>query len=74
MGTSHLALQIKNGAKPDIFISANNQWMDYLENKKLISNKNRRVFLYNSLVLVTNSTNNSIEIKRLCFLDPSHAR
>ena len=36
MGTSHLALQIKNGAKPDIFISANNDWMDYLENKKLI--------------------------------------
>ena len=36
MGTSILALQIKNGAKPDIFISANNEWMNYLEENFLL--------------------------------------
>ena len=34
MGTSQLVMQVKNGANPDIFISANVEWMDYLERKK----------------------------------------
>ena len=36
MGTSQLVMQIKNGANPDIFISANEEWMNYLEKKKII--------------------------------------
>ena len=39
MGTSQLVMQIKNGANPDIFISANEEWMDYLERKKIILKK-----------------------------------
>ena len=31
LGTAQLAQQIKNGAEPDIFISANIQWMEHLE-------------------------------------------
>ena len=34
MGTSQLVMQVKNGANPDLFISANVEWMDYLEEKK----------------------------------------
>ena len=36
MGTSQLVMQVKNGANPDLFISANVEWMDYLERKKII--------------------------------------
>ena len=58
MGTSQLAMQVKNGANPDIFISANVEWMDYLERKKIISKKFRKDYLYNSLVVITNKENN----------------
>ena len=57
MGTSQLVMQVKNGANPDIFISANVEWMDYLERKKIISKKFRKDFLYNSLVVITNKKN-----------------
>ena len=68
MGTSQLVMQVKNGANPDIFISANVEWMDYLERKKLILKKFRKDFLYNSLVVITNkknSINEFINIKEL---------
>lgn len=60
MGTSQLALQIKNGANPDIFISANSEWMDYLESKQLIIKKYRINYLYNSLVGITKKENNQL--------------
>ena len=68
MGTSQLVMQVKNGANPDIFISANVEWMDYLERKKIISKKFRKDFIYNSLVVITNkknSVNEFINIKEL---------
>ncbi len=58
MGTSQLVMQIKNGARPDIFISANEEWMDYLDRKKIILQKYRKNYLYNSLVVITNKKNN----------------
>ena len=58
MGTSQLVMQVKNGANPDIFISANVEWMDYLERKKIILKEFRRNYLYNSLVVITNNKNN----------------
>jgi len=73
MGTSQLVLQIKNGAKPDIFISANESWMDYLEGKSLILKTYRKNFLYNSLVLITSKNNkigkleNVNELKELLY-------
>ena len=36
LGTSQLVKQIENGANPDIFISANKDWMDYVQKKKYI--------------------------------------
>ena len=68
MGTSQLVMQVKNGANPDIFISANVEWMDYLERNKIISKKFRKDFIYNSLVVITNkknSVNEFINIKEL---------
>ena len=57
MGTSQLVMLAKNGANPDIFLSANVEWMDYLERKKIILKKFRKDYLYNSLVVITNKEN-----------------
>lgn len=50
--SSALAKQIEAGAGAQIFISADEQWMDYLEQRKLIEPGTRRSPLSNSLVLV----------------------
>ena len=57
LGTSQLAKQIYNGANPDIFISANKEWMNFVEEKKLILNKFRLNYLTNSLVVITHKQN-----------------
>jgi molybdate transport system substrate-binding protein len=49
-GSGALAKQIENGAPADIFISANLEWMDYLQRKKLMSAPSIRIFAYNTLV------------------------
>ncbi len=50
--SSALAKQIESGAPADIFISADMDWMDYLEDKKLINTATRKSLLGNSIVLV----------------------
>jgi molybdate transport system substrate-binding protein len=45
-----LAKQIENGAPADIFISANVEWMDYLQSRKLMSASSIGIFAYNTLV------------------------
>lgn len=50
--TSVLALQIERGAQVDIFISADVQWMDYLQRANMIDADSRHDFLGNRLVLV----------------------
>ena len=47
-----LAKQIENGAPADIFISANWEWMEYLQSRKLMSVLNIGTFAYNTLVFV----------------------
>lgn len=47
-----LAKQIENGAPADIFISADLNWMDYLDQAGLIRTKTRRNLLGNALVLI----------------------
>jgi len=51
-GSSALAKQIEQGAPADIFISADTDWMDYLDGKGLIDSKSRRDFWSNDLVLI----------------------
>ena len=50
--SSALAKQIEAGARADIFVSADQDWMDYLEKKKLIDTASRRTLLGNTLVLI----------------------
>lgn len=51
-GSNALARQIENGAPADLFISADEAWMDYLEKKNLLHTGTRRNLLTNSLVLI----------------------
>ena len=39
--SSTLAKQIENGAPADVFLSANAEWMDYLEGKNLLKTGSR---------------------------------
>jgi molybdate transport system substrate-binding protein len=54
--TSALAKQIENGAPADLFLSADSDWMDYVEIRKLIKPGSRRNLLTNRLVLIAPST------------------
>ena len=69
MGTSQLVMQVKNGARPDLFISANEEWMNYLQRKKIILGKYRKDYLYNSLVVITNKKNNISDINNISDLE-----
>lgn len=51
-GTSILARQIERGAPADLFISADLDWMDYLESRDAIQAGSRTDLLGNRLVLV----------------------
>jgi molybdate transport system substrate-binding protein len=50
--SSTLAKQIESGAPADIFLSANKEWMDFLEEKNLIAKKSRFDLLSNRIVLI----------------------
>jgi molybdate transport system substrate-binding protein len=51
-GSGALARQIELGAPADIFISADEEWMDYLESKSRIEPGSRTPYLTNRLVLI----------------------
>lgn len=51
--SSALAHQIEAGAPADLFLSADEPWMDFLAGKKLIRKGTRTSFLSNRLVLIT---------------------
>lgn len=51
-GSSLLARQIEAGAEADMFFSADGEWMDYLDQRKLIRAGTRRDLLSNRLVLI----------------------
>ena len=51
-GSNALARQIESGAPANLFVSADEQWMDYLAQKKLIVAASRRNLVNNDLVLV----------------------
>jgi molybdate transport system substrate-binding protein len=54
-----LAKQIDAGAPADIFISADLDWMDYLDQRRLLAPNTRHNLLRNSLVLIAPSSSTS---------------
>ncbi len=61
--SSVLARQIEEGAPADIFISANESWMDYLAERDLIAADTRQSPIGNSLVLVAPADSDIGEIE-----------
>ena len=47
-----LARQIENGAPADLFLSADEEWMDYVAQRNLLAQGTRRNLVVNTLVLV----------------------
>jgi len=52
-GSSALAKQIENGAPAQIFLSADKDWADYLQQRNLLQADTRKNLLGNQLVLIT---------------------
>ena len=55
-GSNALARQIENGAPANLFISADEEWMDYLAQKNLLAPDTRRNLVANALVLIAPAT------------------
>lgn len=84
--SSTLARQIEQGAPADLFISADQQWMDYAVEKKTMDDASRFTLLGNELVLVAPTVNkpeqisiskitdwkNLLKGQRLSVGDPDH--
>jgi molybdate transport system substrate-binding protein len=64
--SSALAKQIESGAPADVFISADLDWMDYLDKKNQIAPGSRHNMLGNSLVLIAPAEGNPapVDIKQ----------
>ena len=60
--SSVLARQIEAGGKVDVFISADQEWMDYLQARNLINKPTRRNLVGNRLVLIA-PADSKIELK-----------
>ena len=60
--SSVLARQIEAGAKADIFFSADEEWMDYLQSRSLTDMRSRKALLTNRLVLVA-PVSSTLELK-----------
>lgn len=70
--SSALARQIEQGAPADVFLSADLDWMDYLQQRKLVDEASRRNLLGNTLVLVApaSSPAKPLQLKRGVDLRP----
>jgi len=60
--SSTLARQIEAGAQADVFFSADTEWMDYLQSRKLINTASRVNVLGNKLVLIAPS-DSTVQLK-----------
>jgi len=58
--SSTLARQIEAGAPADVFISADLDWMDYLEERHLIRPQTRVDLLHNALVLIAPASSKAV--------------
>ena len=60
-----LARQIEQGAPADLYISANQKWMDYLVKKQFVDPDSVKIFACNSLVFVGTETMAGVDINNL---------
>ncbi len=60
--TSVLAKQIESGAGADALVSADQEWMDYLQDRNLIDRSTRRNLVGNRLVLIT-AADSAVDLK-----------
>jgi molybdate transport system substrate-binding protein len=60
--SSVLARQIEAGSKADVFVSADQEWMDYLQARNLIDKTSRRNVAGNRLVLIA-PADSKVELK-----------
>ena len=81
-----LARQIEQGGKPDIYMSANQKWADYVDSLGIFVQNSKTAFAQNELVLITSNDSPLQKIKidsaldfmsllrnsRLSIGDPSH--
>lgn len=61
--SSALARHIEQGAPADVFVSADLEWMDYLQQRKLVDTTTRRNLLGNTLVLVAPADGDTATVK-----------
>jgi molybdate transport system substrate-binding protein len=61
-GSNALAKQIESGAPADLFISADTDWIDYVESRNLAVPGSRKTLLGNDLVLIAPATS-SVQVK-----------
>ncbi len=61
--SSTLAKQIEQGAPAHVFISANEKWADYLEQKTLLAPGTRAGLLGNSVVLIAPASSNAPDLR-----------
>lgn len=55
-GSSALAKQIEQAAPADVFVSADEDWMDYLQQRRLVDPASRHALVGNRLVLIAPAT------------------
>jgi molybdate transport system substrate-binding protein len=62
-GSQQLAVQIEQGAKADVFASADRRWMEYVQERNLVEGE-PRIFVHNRLVVIVPKSNPA-RIRRL---------
>jgi molybdate transport system substrate-binding protein len=55
-GSQQLAVQIEQGARADVFASADQRWMEYVQERKLVDGE-PRIFVHNRLVVIVPKSN-----------------
>jgi molybdate transport system substrate-binding protein len=68
-GSGSIALQLQNGAPVDVFISANEQWIEHLKQRRLLSANSVSDLAYNSLVVVGRPDSKVSSLKDLLKLE-----
>lgn len=63
--SSVLAKQIEAGAPAQIFISADLDWMDYLQDRNLLVENSRKLIAGNALIIATQPKQNKTDIRSL---------